>query len=250
MASSGVVEREQRFYNQSGGSYRRWRLLIWRAIGAFNRNHELDELYDPTGKDVLLYGCGPGHEAERFVAGGARSIVGIDISDVEIERARQAAAQRGYADRVEFFTGDAHATPFTDDAFDLIVGTAILHHLDLDRALHEIRRILRPGGRAVFLEPLAHNPLLRIGRLLTPAARTADEHPFTVEDWRRCGEVFPGFKHREVELTSTILMPLNLVLPQALQEQLAPRVSAFDDRLLARRPRLRPYARSTLLALE
>ena len=43
----------------------------------------------------------------------------------------------------------------------------------------------------MFLEPMAHNPVLRLGRMLTPAARTDDEHPFTVDDWRRCAEAFP-----------------------------------------------------------
>jgi hypothetical protein len=109
---------------------------------------------------------------------------------------------------------------------------------------------LAPGGRAVFLEPLAHNPLLRLGRWLTPGARTADEHPFTVEDWRLCSAAFSSFSHREVELTSIPLMPVNLVMPQAWVQPLAQRVKALDDRLLDRYPRLRPMARSTLLVLE
>lgn len=248
--SSDVVEREKRFYNSSHGSYRRWRKLIWRSIGPFNRNAELHDLYDPAGKRILLYGCGPANGAVDLLEAGATSVTGIDVSEVEIAEAWRQARERGYEGQVDFRVGDAHSTGFPDDAFDLIIGLAILHHLDVPVALREIRRILAPGGRALFLEPLAHNPLLRLGRWLTPAARTVDEHPLTVEDWRLCGEVFPNFSHHEAELVSIPLMPLNLVLPPARQQALARRVASIDDRLLERFPRLRPFARRTLLVLE
>jgi ubiquinone/menaquinone biosynthesis C-methylase UbiE len=245
-----VLERERQFYNESHGRYRRWRMAIWRAIGPFNRNAELAQLYDARGKRVLLYGCGPANEAAQLIQAGAESIAGIDISDVEIAEAWRHAREGGFEDRVDFHAGDAHATGFPDDSFDLVTGSAILHHLDVPRALAEIRRILAPGGRAVFLEPLAHNPVIRVGRWLTPAARTADEHPFTVADWQSCANAFPGFFHREVELTSTVLMPLNLLLPLAWQQALAGRVGRLDDTLLERFPRLRPFARTTHLVLE
>ncbi len=245
------VDREREFYDSKGaGIYRRLRRVIWRAIGEFNRDRELHELYDPAGKDVLIYGCGEGNEAETLLNRGSVSLRGFDISDAEISRARATAVERGYADRVEFETADAHHTPYADGSFDLIVGFAILHHLDVDVALREIRRILRPGGKAVFREPLAHNPLLRLGRAITPAARTPDEHPFTVADWRLCGNHFPSFTHREVELLSIPFMPINLLLPRRWQRALARQVSALDDRILARWPALGRYARTTLIVLQ
>jgi SAM-dependent methyltransferase len=245
-----IAERERQFFNEKAGRYQFLRELIWRSIGAFNRNDEIHDHYELSGKRILLYGCGPKNALDQLFAGGAAHVTGIDISDVDIEAANEQARALGYADRAEFFVADAQETGFPDDSFDVIVGVAILHHLDVRIALVELRRILAPGGRAVFLEPLAHNPLLRLGRRLTPSARTADEHPLTVDDWRLCQEVFPGSSHVEVELTSIPLMPLNLLLRRSAQERLAGRVKRLDDRVLARYPSLGRYARTTFIVLE
>jgi SAM-dependent methyltransferase len=245
-----VVERERRFFNTTGWLYSRLRLLIWRAIGEYARIDEQYTLFDAQGKRVLLYGCGPGAEVELLARKGAAEITGIDISDRDIASAQANAARLGLGDNVRFLVQDAHHTDFPDASFDLVVGTAILHHLDLRLALAELKRLLAPGGVAVFQEPLAANPLLVLGRLLTPGARTSDEHPLTAADWQTCAEFFPRFTHREVELTSLVLAPLNLITPRSLHRRLAPRVKALDDWLLRRFPGLGRFARVTFLILE
>jgi SAM-dependent methyltransferase len=199
---------------------------------------------------ALDYGCGEGRLAFALLDKGAHRVTGIDVSEVRVDVARRRSEQLGVADRCEFSVADAHATGFPGASFDLVVGTDVLHHLDLRRALLEIRRVLKPSGRAVFVEPLAHNPILRLGRLLTPSGRTPDEHPFTIEDWRLCAAIFDGFRHSEREFLTIPLMPLNLVLPRRGQKALAQRVARADDRVLRRYPRLGRYARVSILVLE
>ncbi len=245
-----VVEREKQFWNTRDATYEWVRNLIGRSIGPFSSYEELDALADPAGLNVLDYGCGRGDDAIALVRRGAAHVTGFDVSEREIEYARAAADSAGVADRTTFLVADAHATGFDDDAFDLIRGNSVLHHLDLERALRELRRILRPDGCAVFAEPLGHNPLLRLGRRLTPMARTKDEHPFTAADWETCARLFPRFQHFERELITVPLMPLNLVLPARGREALARRVKAVDPLVIERVPRLRPYARMTFLVLE
>jgi ubiquinone/menaquinone biosynthesis C-methylase UbiE len=245
------AEREKAFYNEKDQtSYHMVRAWIWRALGEFRRNGELTEYYDPAGKDVLDFGCGPGYLTKYLIDRGAISVTGIDVSEGEIEQARERAREDGLQDRCSFLVADAHATGFADDSFDLIVGDSILHHLDLHVALVELRRILRPGGRAVFLEPMWHNPLLRLGRALTPSARTPDEHPLTVDDWAMCAEVFENFHHYEREFLTIPLMPLNLVLPREAQRRLASWMSRTDDRVRGRFPSVRKHSRITFLILE
>src|SRR5262249_34364314 len=97
------------------------------------------------------------------------------ISQAELTIGRAQAAKLGFA--CEFAVMDAHDLEFADGSLDLVFGVAILHHLEFARALREIHRVLREGGKIVFVEPLRHNPVARVVRWLTPGARTPDELP-------------------------------------------------------------------------
>jgi SAM-dependent methyltransferase len=99
----------------------------------------------------------------------------INISETELEVGRAHAAMLGFA--CNFRKMDAHDLEFEDASFDLVFGTAILHHLEFARGIREIYRVLRKGGKIVFVEPLRNNPVARLIRWLTPYARTADELP-------------------------------------------------------------------------
>jgi SAM-dependent methyltransferase len=124
------------------------------------------------GADVLSVGCWRGEECASYAAFSPRRLVGIDVADEGISEAR-----RSFGHLAEFHAMDAHRMDFPDASFDLVVGKAILHHLEYERAMSEVARILRPGGYAMFLEPLRGNPMGKLVRALTPLARTADECP-------------------------------------------------------------------------
>jgi SAM-dependent methyltransferase len=246
------VKRERAFWDALARDRRlpRTRRWISRSKGAFDRHQDLHDYCDPRGKHVLDYGCGRGELTLQLLERGAARVTGFDLSEGQLERARALVSEHGLGERAEFLVADAHELPFADDSFELAVGVAILHHLDLQVALTELRRILEPGGRAVFVEPLWHNPLLRVGRALTPSARTVDEHPLTVHDWDLCASIFQGFEHFERDLVSIPLMPLNLILGRSAQRWLALQSSRMDEWLLTRFSRLRRYARLSILVLQ
>lgn len=131
-------------------------------------------------RDVLEYGCATGARSLEL-APNSRSIKGIDISDVAIEQANQKAAAANL-DNASFFAMNAEEMTFPDESFDFVFGSSILHHLILEKAYSEIARVLRPGGSALFIEPLGHNPLINAYRNRTPEARTPDEHPLLKKD--------------------------------------------------------------------
>jgi len=133
------------------------------------------------GAKVLEYGCGDSSYALKLNRWGAE-VTAIDISDEAIEETRKLMAEHGFLNRTTLLRMNAEELTFPDESFDLVIGRAILHHLDLEKSYAAIARVLKPGGAAIFLEPLAHNPLINLYRRMTPHLRTEDEHPLTMRD--------------------------------------------------------------------
>jgi SAM-dependent methyltransferase len=239
--------RERQFHEDESRVFTWARTMLNHAKAGFVRSDEIEDFFGPDAKVALDYGCGVGPLLPRLLEEKSRRVWGFDISEVRIREAREVVKARGFEDRASLIVADAHKTPFENGAFDLVVGNAILHHLDLESALQEIHRILKPRGVAVFSEPLLHNPVFRIGRALTPFARTPDESPLASDDWQVCASVFTNFRHYERELISTFFIPLGFFLPLTWRKALARRLFALDDWFLTRFASLRKYTRMTIL---
>ena len=106
------------------------------------------------GRRALELGCGTGIFLEKVAESGAL-IHGLDLSEDLLAKARTRLA--GLAN-VTLDHGNAQQMPYEAQAFDTVYGSSVLHHLDLDAALREVHRVLRPGGRLVFAEPNILNP--------------------------------------------------------------------------------------------
>jgi len=139
------------------------------------------ELGSIRGRRVLEYGCGGGDFAFWLLSQGA-SVVGIDVSEFNIKRCQEKANIQNFdAGRCSFMVMDAHHLTFPDNSFDLVVGNGIIHHLELSLAMQEVARVLKPGSKALFQEPLGDNPLLRLYRKIA-GIHTVDERPLIRAD--------------------------------------------------------------------
>ena len=107
------------------------------------------------GEAVLDVGCGTGSlaiAAKRHV-GSTGTVYGIDASPEMLARAGKKAAKTGL--EVVFRNGAAQALPFADGQFDAVLSTLLLHHLPRtarQQCASEMRRVLKPGGRALVVD--------------------------------------------------------------------------------------------------
>ncbi|HEX5130239.1 MAG TPA: methyltransferase domain-containing protein, partial [Usitatibacter sp.] len=149
------------------------------------------------GASVLEYGCFNGWNVPTLASYGAREIVGIDISERLIT---EASAAHGSIAR--FSVMDGHRLALADESVDAVIGRSILHHLDFETAILEIHRVLKPGGGALFIEPLRGNPAAKALRMLTPGARTKEELPLSRAQVRQADRLFTRSDHHFSGLVS------------------------------------------------
>ena len=196
MALADVHERERRHHDELAARLDP-ELMPPRKPDLFERPL-LDALGEIAGKRVLDLGCGDGELSFQLVDRGA-DVVALDISPGMVEVARRRLERFRPAAGVRFVAAPIEASDLDPESFDLIVGKWVLHHLDLHEGTDAINGLLKPGGRGVFFENHAGNPLLRLarrylaGRFGIPRLGTADEHLLEESDyeyWRtRFGSV-------------------------------------------------------------
>lgn len=238
------IDRERDFHNREVQDHNRRDVADYYAVARrmFDDYRALLLRHCP-GKQVLEYGCGAENAASMVARAGGK-VTGIDLSDGAIDRAREVARARGLD--IDYRVMNAEAMSFEDSSFDVICGTGILHHLDLNSAYREVARTLRPDGIAVFAEPLGHNPAINIYRRQTPHMRTQDEHPLLLRDFALARRYF-----RRVDVKYYVLFPLLLIpiLRTKLFQRLLPVFEALDDAAFSAVPFLRRFAWCSILIL-
>lgn len=133
-------------------------------------------LGDVRGSHILDYGCGSGGNSVLLANRGAH-VSGVDISPHLVSLARRRMEINGRPRGASFVVCSGYDLPFPDRSIDIVFGIAILHHLDLDATSREVHRVLKPGGRAIFQEPVRDLRLMRAARRLIPY-RAPDISPF------------------------------------------------------------------------
>ena len=124
----------------------------------------LERLVAPAGKDVVDIGCGGGALVRELAAAGARPI-GVEISDDQLAAARANDGGSG----ARYLVGRAEALPLEDASVDVAVFMRTLHHVpaaQMEAALREARRVLRPAGAVYVAEPLAEGDFFALTSLV------------------------------------------------------------------------------------
>jgi SAM-dependent methyltransferase len=197
---------EQAFHDGGAGgrgASRLIRLVYGSRLSKRSQEYAFELAGPLDGRNALELGCGSGYYTTELARRGA-VVWAIDLSYEMAGAAQKRVSGNGWEDSVAIGVMAAECLAFVSEAFDVVFGGGILHHLDLAHALREVRRVLKPGGRAVFIEPLGYNPLLNLYRRLTPGQRTSTERPLRFETLEQIREEFAGLEHREFFLLSLL----------------------------------------------
>jgi len=127
------------------------------------------------GENVLDLGCGGGLDLYFYAkaVGLKGKVYGLDISEDMVNRAKENIKQTGI-ENVEIHIGESDRLPFSDNFFDVVASNGIYNlSPDKEAVMHEVYRVLKPGGRTVFCEIILKHPL-------------SDDERKNHNDWFRC----------------------------------------------------------------
>lgn len=156
------------------------------------------------GKKGLNPGCGAGEEAVYLTKLGA-SVWAVDISSQMLRVAKKLAQKFALDNKIIFKKENVEKLSLPDRAFDFVFGNSILHHVDIENSAREFHRILKSGGKAVFIEPLFYNPIINYYRRIASNVRTPNEHPLEFSDIALFSKYFKTVKHYEFHLFTLLI---------------------------------------------
>jgi SAM-dependent methyltransferase len=147
----------------------------------------LKYLGDVRDKNILELGCGCGEMSVYFAKKGA-NVIASDLSSGMLELVQKVAHVHNASLKVHHCSADD--TGFPDQTFDIVYAANLLHHVDVEKTIREVHRVLKHGGHFVAWDPIAYNPAINIYRRMATEVRTDDEHPLKRKDIKTIKKYF------------------------------------------------------------
>ncbi|MBW4690658.1 MAG: class I SAM-dependent methyltransferase [Lyngbya sp. HA4199-MV5] len=231
-----ILQKEQQFHDQ-------WAAVIdvdgirvadyFEACTAPENRFILQQLGDLRGKYLLDLGCGAGENSVYFATKGAHCVA-ADYSPGMVDVALKLAVANQV--EVEGKVVNAMAIDFPDNTFDIVYASNLLHHIPDPRiAIQEMHRVLKPGGKACFWDPLKHNPVINVYRRIATKVRTEDETPLDI------GIVsFVRSRFAETHYDTFWLATLWIFLRFYLIEKVNPNEERYWKKIILEHERLKP----------
>jgi len=199
-------------------------------------------LGDLRGLSVLELGSGAGEGAVYFALKGAK-VVATDLSPGMLKVVGKVADLHGVTVDTVVASAD-DLSQFEDESFDIVYGANLLHHVDIATCLDEVKRVLKPNGRAAFWDPVQHNPAINLYRRMAAAVRTPDEHPIRMSDMKLFSDRFVDVERKFFWFTALLIF-----LRFYLIDRIHPSADRYWKLLLTRENEIRGFI-SPLLRLD
>jgi len=242
--------KEIEFHDHMAEEDTRWTTFRAYGLSAAAIRYAQSSLGDTTGKVIVDCGCGHGQYTVDLI-GPNRTLLAFDISGDMLRAARAfltpVASERDC--KLAFQQMAAEQIGYASESVDTIIGISVLHHLDIPTAIHEIKRVLKPGGRAVFVEPLNHNPIAGLYRLLTSDRHSETETPLDYSIFQLLEEHFQEVRHKEFYLFSLFSAIFAFVHSKSLFDCVMSLLFELDEHLMNKMIWTRRYAWLTVIEL-
>jgi SAM-dependent methyltransferase len=228
VAREQLVYRKTRF-DSGSGEMEVWDHEIFSSIVRAPQYHFLSSFVGKISPEVVLdIGCGAGW-ATHFLSSSVPRTVGVDVSRELLSGARSLKKRSE-----DYILADGSRLPIRTGSIETITCVSALHHLPPVKALKEWRRVLRPCGRVVLIEPNALNPIAILGRACCPLeTHTEDERPFVPSNLR---ELFTTGGWRFIHWDTQVLFAFAvsrflrvLRLPAEIGRSLIPLVRRLEE---------------------
>ena len=178
----------------------------------------------------------------EFAQRGAE-VYAVDVSWSALALVADLARTKDIEDRIILLQMDGEKIGIESEYFDLTFADTMLMHADPVAIAAECHRVLRPNGKAIFIEPLKNNPFVRLARLTSWGCSDSQPNYITLQDFSNMAALFRRARHREFYLFSVLLLPLRDVKYLSLIKA----VQAFDDYLIRMFSMLRPLCWVTVM---
>ncbi len=236
--------REKIFHDEIFEAKARRKISKFYSLNESIRHKFAGLLSDCASKRILEIGCGLSSLAISMASIGAK-VSAIDISEYAINEAKKRVKNKNLV--IDFRIMDAENVEFRDNEFELVYGVSILHHLNLKRVIPEIKRVLKFGGKAIFIEPMEHNPFIKTFRFLTPRLRSKDEHPLRMKDLQLISKRFYGYEFKHYYFLALFAFPF---CKFPFYGKIQHFFERLDRKIFAVIPSLKKFSWQVLLILE
>lgn len=233
MQNDDILKKEEIFHDGWANSINLDEVMVdefFEACTAPENKMIMERLGDVKGKKILELGCGAGEASVYFAKKGA-IVTATDISSGML--AVVDALARKYGVLVITKQCYSHTIPFRDEEFDIVYAANLLHHVDIESALKEIKRVLKTGGSFVAWDPLAHNILINIYRRKATSVRTSDEHPIKIGQLRLFKKYFT-----KIDYSATWFLTLWIFLKFYLIDKIDPNKERYWKKILINHKKL------------
>ena len=173
-------------------------LLWWEDFYRPVFEYVLPKMEPLEGKKVLELGTGTGGTATLLAKRGA-SVVGIDLLPFRLAEAKERTAQHNVADAVDFARMDATQLAFPDNTFDFVISKSVLVFTEHAQTARECYRVLKPNGKAIFIENMRNHPAVWLYRKLF-LKYAGKLRYFSLRDIEAVGGEFEAMEHCEFHL--------------------------------------------------